>query len=140
MRILGKTTPKLFTDEFVNKKLDGLRQRGFGDPVKMINTWPSILRLAFDNIDRKLRYASKLRRFGVNGIALAEVSPQLLTYSIKRICLYTRITFSLENGDQEIFVTLITAKKPLTVVENDALMRCAKDRKLVRLYYRYKAA
>jgi hypothetical protein len=35
-------------------KIDGLRDRGFENPVKLITTSPPILGLAFENIDAKI--------------------------------------------------------------------------------------
>jgi hypothetical protein len=35
-------------------KIDGLRERGFDNPVKLITSMPPILGLAFENIDAKL--------------------------------------------------------------------------------------
>ena len=36
-------------------KIEGLRQRGFENPTKLITSLPAILGCAFDNIDRKIR-------------------------------------------------------------------------------------
>lgn len=116
-------------------------------------------------VEGKMRYARKLKRFGVDGIALAEAFPPLLGYSIKRIRLFSRIVFSLENGDESIFISLMT-KEPLSVVagrlsadyptkadlqrsirirkgrsnENVVLLSQAAQQKIVRAYFRYRPA
>ena len=83
--------------------------------MKMITSSPAILGLAFENIDEKLRYARKLRKFGVDGIRLIEQFSPLLGYSILRIKVIVRIVLSIIDGDKKIFNSLITKKVDRTL-------------------------
>src|SRR5262245_25621352 len=57
-------------------KVDGLRERGFQNPIKLITTAPAILGYSFDNIDVKIE---GLRQRGFeNSIKLITTQPQIL--------------------------------------------------------------
>ncbi|TSC77596.1 MAG: hypothetical protein G01um101433_513, partial [Parcubacteria group bacterium Gr01-1014_33] len=51
---LKETRPTLYTPDILELKLSGLKDRGFSNPTKLIESSPAILGLAFDNIDNKL--------------------------------------------------------------------------------------
>ena len=50
------------TRDSIDRKISGLRERGFSNPVKMIKILPSILGLLFDNIDRKIKDSKDARK------------------------------------------------------------------------------
>jgi len=51
---LKKFHPALYVAENIDAKIEGLKQRGFSDPQKMITSDPKILGLGFENIDAKI--------------------------------------------------------------------------------------
>jgi mTERF len=64
-------------------KIEGLRQRGFDNPVKLITTLPAILGLAFENVDNKIE---GLRQRGFdNPHKLITSSPAILGYGFENI-------------------------------------------------------
>lgn len=69
--------------EVVDAKLAGLKERGFNNPRKMIESSPSILGLALDNIDAKLAGLEK-RNFK-NPHKMIESFPNVLSYSFNNI-------------------------------------------------------
>ena len=76
-------TPKLFTEEYVASKLEGLHARGFTNPVKLITASPSILCFSFDNIDAKI--AGLHARGFTNPVRLITLLPALFCLSFKNI-------------------------------------------------------
>ena len=51
---LQKWRPTLYAPSVLSSHLSGLRERGFANPNKMIESLPAILGYAFENIDAKL--------------------------------------------------------------------------------------
>ena len=96
----------------IDAKLSGLRDRGFADPVKMIVSSPAILGLAFENIDAKLRYGSRLK---IDAVLLIERWPQLLGYSLKRIHFCARVVSYVSAADDYNLFRLLTTKEPSAV-------------------------
>lgn len=69
--------------EEYERKVSGLKERGFKDPTKMIASWPAILSLGFDNIDAKI---TGLKERGFKDPAKMITSlPVILGYSFDNI-------------------------------------------------------
>ncbi len=78
-----------YSFESIDRKIEGLRARGFKDPVKMILSPANILGYSFKNIDRKMRFA---RRVGYDPFTqLIEYCPMLIGLSLKRYFFVVRM-------------------------------------------------
>ncbi len=81
--IVSQTRPTLWAPEIVDEQLNGLRERGFNNPNKMVESLPSILGYAFENIDAKL---AGLRERGFNNPnKMVESSPSILGLAFENI-------------------------------------------------------
>ena len=63
LALIEEQREHLWPVQYYQEKIEGLSDRGFANPVKMITSLPAILNLSFDNINHKLRLA---RRLGVD--------------------------------------------------------------------------
>src|SRR3989338_2606715 len=80
---LQESRPTLYAPEVVRGHIDGLSQRGFTNPNKMIESLPAILGYAFENIDAKLE---GLRQRGFsNPHKMIESSPAILGLAFENI-------------------------------------------------------
>ena len=88
-----RTHPTLWTPKVVDDHLNGLLQRGFTNPNKMVESSPAILGYAFENIDAKLQ---GLRERGfTNPNKMVESLPAILGLAFenidRRLRLYSRL-------------------------------------------------
>ena len=73
----------LYSTESIIEKVNGLKDRGFTNPTKMIESLPAILDLNFDNIDAK---TSGLKDRGfTNPNKMIESSPQIFSFAFANI-------------------------------------------------------
>lgn len=87
------------------EKVDGLRERGFTEPEKLIQKLPQILGFSFQNIDRKIE---GLRERGFKDPILLIVQlPQVLNLSLQNIDRKMKLCRRL-HGDAYAFVTYST--------------------------------
>ena len=80
---LKEKTPSLCSIKSIIEKVNGLKDRGFTNPNKMIESLPSILGLAFENIDAKIS-GLKDRGF-TNPNKMIESLPPILSYGFENI-------------------------------------------------------
>lgn len=78
-----KKEPTLLKDETVIGKINGFKERGFTDPVKLMLTFPNTITISFENVDSKL-LALKERGFS-NPVKLVSSSPVIFSYSFENI-------------------------------------------------------
>ena len=78
-----KLRPALYAAEKIDAKIEGLKQRGFSDPQKMITSDPQILDLGFENIDAKIE-GLKQRGFS-DPQKMITSSPEILGYGFENI-------------------------------------------------------
>ena len=80
---LQESRPTLYAPEVVRGHIDGLSQRGFTNPNKMIESLPAMLGYAFENIDAKLE---GLRQRGFsNPHKMIESLPAILGLAFENI-------------------------------------------------------
>ena len=80
---LKERQPHLYSIESITEKVDGLKKIGFTNPNKMIDSFPQILGLAFDNIDTKI---SSLKDRGfTNPNKMIDSFPQILGHTFDNI-------------------------------------------------------
>jgi hypothetical protein len=91
-------------------KIEGLRQRGFDNPVKLITSLPAILGLAFENIDAKIE-GLKQRGFD-NPVKLITSSPPTLGYGFENIDRKIRLLYLL-HGDRVKAISELEKFPPL---------------------------
>ena len=75
-----KHIPKI---ENIDRKIAGLKERGFKNPIRVITSLPTILGLAFENIDSKI-YGLRERGFK-NPIKMIASSPSILGLTFENI-------------------------------------------------------
>jgi hypothetical protein len=80
--------PSLY--EGVSQKIEGLKARGFDNPVKLITTLPAILGYAFENIDRKIRLLYLLHGDREKTVREIEAFPPLVGYKWRRLLFAVR--------------------------------------------------
>jgi hypothetical protein len=98
----------------IQGKIGDLRELGFVDPVKMIETNPSILNYAIANIRGKI---ADLRELGfVDPVKMITSNPLILGYARDRLLLCGRIIMRLQDDQtDEMFCWLI--KKPRALID-----------------------
>jgi len=74
----------------IDAKIEGLKQRGFDNPTKLITSSPAILGYAFENIDRKIRLLYFLHGNRAKAIRELEAFPALLGYKWRRLLFAVR--------------------------------------------------
>ena len=78
-----KRSPKMFPIAFAEKKIKGLRRRGFKDPVGIIKRSPHTIFRSLNTISRRIE---EFREYGFkNPIELIESSPAILGHSSKKL-------------------------------------------------------
>lgn len=80
---LQKRKPVLYSSTTLTNHLHGLKQRGFANPRRIIETFSTTLDYTFDNVDRKL--AGLEKRGFKNPCRLIELSPSILGLSLNNI-------------------------------------------------------
>src|ERR671915_202875 len=70
----SRVRPSLWATEVVDEHINGLNERGFENPQKMLEFYPTIFGLSFENIDRRLKLYGKL----INCYELPFQAPQLM--------------------------------------------------------------
>ena len=75
--------PTLYSEKIINEAINGLTKRGFSNPKNMIESFPAILSLAFENIDNKLAGLSE--RGFINPKKMIESLPAILGYAFENI-------------------------------------------------------
>ena len=80
---LQGTRPTLYAPEVVDSHLIGLSERGFTNPIKMVESLPAILGYAFENIDAKL--AGLRERGFTNPNKMVESLPAILGLAFENI-------------------------------------------------------
>ncbi len=98
--------PTLHTKGFIDKRITGLKERGFKDPVKLITKLPVVLSLTLSNIDEKIT-GLKERGFK-DPVKLITSHPSILNYTFPYID--EKITGLKERGFKD--PVKLTAKKP----------------------------
>lgn len=86
--------PTLYSLLVLESHIQGLRERGFTNPNKMIESLPPILGLAFENIDRRLRLLDKLIKLynlPFSGTHLMEQESFLFSTKIDKILVLVRV-------------------------------------------------
>ena len=121
---LQESRPTLFAPVVVEAHLMGLRERGFGNPNKMVESSPAILGLAFENIDAKLA-GLRERGFG-NPNKMVESSPAILGLAFENIDRRIRL-FSKLNHLYEL------SFKPTELMEQESALFSSKLDKLLTL-------
>jgi len=137
----------------VDEKIEGLKQRGFDNPVKMISSLPQILGYAFENIDEKIE-GLKQRGFD-NPVKMISSLPPVLGYAFENIdekieglkqrgfdnpvkmisSLPPVLGYAFENIDKKIrtFAKLLNKSKieisPIRLIENILPLLGTKDEK-----------
>jgi hypothetical protein len=105
---LTRQRPALFVG--VGDKIQGLKARGFDNPVKLITTLPAILGYGFENIDAKIE---GLRERGFeNPTKLITTLPAILRLAFDNIDRKIRLLYLL-HGDRSKAVSEIEAFPPL---------------------------
>ena len=107
---LQESRPTLYAPEVVRGHIDGLSQRGFTNPNKMIESLPAILGLAFENIDRRLKMFNKLiSHYGLNfdAIELMEGNYFLFSSKIDKMWTLPRILAEFQLGPNDADSKLI---------------------------------
>lgn len=101
---LQELRPTLFAPEVLHAHLIGLKERGFSNPNKMIESSPAILGLAFENIDRRLNMFNKLishYRLELSAVELMEGNYFLFSSKIAKLWVLARTAseFNLKPDD-----------------------------------------
>jgi hypothetical protein len=97
-------------DDNPKAKIEGLRQRRFENPTKLITSLPAILGYAFDNIDAKIE-GLKSRGFE-NPTKLITTLPPILGYAFENIDRKIRLLYLL-HGDRTKAISELQAFPPL---------------------------
>ena len=89
-----KLRPALYAAEKIDAKIEGLKQRGFSDPQKMITSLPQILGYGFENIDEKIEYLNRVIRtykLPLSPISLIENIVPILGTKMEKLKVLTRV-------------------------------------------------
>ena len=110
-------------------KIEGLRQRGFDNPHKLITSLPAILGYGFENIDRKIRLLYLLHGDRAKAISELQAFPPLLGYK------WRRLLFAVRTSHPDALRKLITisprllaAAKGTTGSDNPTQLKAASRR------------
>ena len=83
LALIEEQREHLWPVQYYQEKIEGLSDRGFANPVKMIASQPTILCYSFDNIDAKI---DGLRERGfANPVKMITLLPTLLSLSFDNI-------------------------------------------------------
>ncbi len=107
---LQESRPTLYAPEIVRGHIDGLSQRGFSNPHKMIESSPAILGYAFENIDRRLKMFNRLiSHYGLqfDAIELMEGNYFLFSSKIDKLWTLTRILAEFQLRPDDVTSKLI---------------------------------
>jgi hypothetical protein len=112
--------------ENIDAKIEGLRQRGFENPIKLVTTSPSIPGLSFENIDRKIRLLYLLHGDRKKAISELEAFPPLLGHKWRGLLFAVRV--SHPDGLRKLITIspkLLAAAKGTTGSDNPARLAAA---------------
>jgi hypothetical protein len=73
--------------ENASRKLEGLEERGFRNPAKLISRSPDIVDRSFEDFDRNIRMLYVVHGDRSKVIHVIETSPALLTYNLPNLLL-----------------------------------------------------
>ena len=107
---LKETRPTLYTPDILELKLSGLKDRGFSNPTKLIESLPAILGLAFDNIDRRLtllRRLASLYNLSFSPVSLMERNFMLFSSKMDKLLVLCRIMRAYNVKPVELNETLV---------------------------------
>ena len=107
-------------------KIEGLKQRGFENPHKLITSLPAILGYGFENIDRKIRLLYLLHGDRTKAISELAAFPPLLGYKWRRLLFAVR-TSHADRLRKLITISprLLAAAKGKTGSDNPARLAAA---------------
>jgi len=97
--------PSLWSTERPQQRLEELSQRGFSNPIKMIETMSQVLGLSFENIDRRLELFSRLvSLYGLPIVPTEAMEKNLTLWSAKfdKLIVLARILRDYEVPKQEV--------------------------------------
>ena len=95
----------LYSTESIIEKVNGLKDRGFTNPNKTIESSPQILGLAFENIDAKINLLSKLTnlyQLNLNPVTTIESNPTILSVKLKKLIVITRVLRDYQSSPEDI--------------------------------------
>ena len=91
---IPQTKPPLYSKDTVNNTIQGLKDRGFANPEKMIATLPPVLNLSFENIDGKIKMLDKLinlYKLDFTPVEIIEVNYSIFSSKIDKLWVLARI-------------------------------------------------
>ena len=102
LALIEEQREHLWPVQYYQEKIEGLSDRGFANPVKMIASQPTILCYSFDNIDAKI---DGLRERGfANPVKMITSLPAILNLSFDNINHKLRLARRL-GVDAQVFIT-----------------------------------
>lgn len=121
-------SPWLWSTEKPQQKIDGLEERGFANPKKMIETFPAVLGYRFENIDHRLELFSRLvhlYNLPIVPTEAMEKTTSLWSTKFDKLIVLARILRDYEVPKSEVEQRMAQ----VTVVNLENLLIALKDKK-----------